>query len=134
VRDNLTGLIWLQLANCFSSRNWTTAVSTANSLVSGQCGLADGSVEGDWRLPNVKEMFSVLNFGFPGLKLSNTEGTGQWVEGDPFSDVRSSEYWTSTSLEGSSETYAFSVDTGSGRVEIAPKIDGGLMWPVSGGN
>jgi hypothetical protein len=43
VKDNLTGLIWLKDANCFSRRTWAQALSDANSLANGSCGLTDGS-------------------------------------------------------------------------------------------
>lgn len=39
VTDNLTGLIWLQDADCFGATNWTDALSDANSLADGSCGL-----------------------------------------------------------------------------------------------
>ena len=55
VTDNLTGLTWLKNANCYGTRVWATALTDANTLNSGECGLTDGSVEGDWRLPNVRE-------------------------------------------------------------------------------
>lgn len=55
VTDILTGLVWLMDANCFGPRNWTEALSDANDLSAGTCGLTDGSVPTDWRLPNVKE-------------------------------------------------------------------------------
>src|SRR5262249_27768511 len=55
VRDNLTGLIWLRNANCFGPKAWADALFAAGTLASGSCDLTDGSVQGDWRLPNVKE-------------------------------------------------------------------------------
>ena len=61
VTDNLTGLIWLKDADCFGSRNWTNALSDANTLADGSCGLTDGSVAGDWRLPNVRELQSLID-------------------------------------------------------------------------
>src|SRR3990172_4596891 len=56
VTDNLTGLIWLKDANCFGAKIWAVALTIANGLPNGQCGLNDGSKAGDWRLPNRKEL------------------------------------------------------------------------------
>jgi hypothetical protein len=75
VTDNLTGLIWLQDALCTAlnpppanpslslqgGRGWAAALTAANTLMSGQCGLTDGSVRGNWRLPNVNEMESLMD-------------------------------------------------------------------------
>jgi hypothetical protein len=123
VTDNLTGLIWLKNANCFGARNWATALSDANTLNSGECGLTDGSVEGDWRLPNVREQQSLIDYGRSNLALPS---------GHPFTGVQSNYYWTSTPyayytsfawyvylydgyVDGDDETYAYDV------------------WPVRGG-
>jgi hypothetical protein len=43
---------------------------------------------GDWRLPNVREMHSLIDFGFLSPALSNIAGTAQWTEGDAFSSVQ----------------------------------------------
>ena len=93
VTDNLTGLIWLKNANCFGTRTWADALSDCNSLASGSYGLSDGSVAGDWRLPNVKELQSLIHYGVYGPALPNTLGTGQWSESDPFTNVQSYSYW-----------------------------------------
>lgn len=62
VTDNLTGLIWLKNANCFGPKTWVDALTVANTLTSGACGLTDGSTAGQWRLPNRKELFSMIDF------------------------------------------------------------------------
>jgi len=61
ITDNLTGLIWLKNANCFGTQTWAQALTDANRLANGACGLTDGSVAGDWRLPNVRELDRPVN-------------------------------------------------------------------------
>ena len=96
VTDNLTGLIWLKNANCWGTQNWANALSNSNGLANGSCGLTDGSSAGDWRLPNVREMQSLVHYGVYSPAVPNTAGTGKWTEGDPFTGVQSSSYWSST--------------------------------------
>ena len=60
VTDNLTALIWLKNASCYGS-NWASALNFANTLASGSCGLSDGSIAGQWRLPNVNELHSLVD-------------------------------------------------------------------------
>lgn len=71
VTDNLTGLIWLRDGNCTefypgdatgqNTRLWQEALDSAALLSSGYCGLSDGSAAGDWRIPNVKELLSLID-------------------------------------------------------------------------
>jgi Protein of unknown function (DUF1566) len=91
VRDNLTGLIWLKNANCFGVRSWADALNDCNILASGSCGLTDASEAGDWRLPNVKELHSLVDYGAtnPALPPNNWFVNVQSNENGPF-------YWTST--------------------------------------
>ena len=96
VTDNLTKLIWLKNANAFSGRTWEQALSDANTLSSGSAGLTDGSKAGDWRLPNVKELQSLIDFAYYGPALSSASGKSQWASGDAFIDVQSYYYWSST--------------------------------------
>ena len=85
VTDTLTGLIWLKNANPFGFRTWDQALTDCNSLASGSYGLADDSRPGQWRLPNIKEIESLVDYGRVGPCLP---------EGHPFVDVRASIYWT----------------------------------------
>jgi hypothetical protein len=62
VTDNLTGLIWMKNANAFGMRTWAQALSDANGLHDdGINDLKDGSQAGDWRLPNRKELESLVD-------------------------------------------------------------------------
>jgi hypothetical protein len=92
VRDNLTGLVWLQQADCFGTQNWSSALGLATTLASGACGLQDGSAAGDWRLPNVNELRSLVVFGRP-----TNDGQPPIADGHPFLGFPfNGAYWTST--------------------------------------
>lgn len=88
VRDNLTGLIWLQNANCFGARIWINALNDCNTLAIGVCGLTDGSQAGDWRLPNVRELESLVDYG---------RENPSFPEIHPFAGLVAGRYWSSTS-------------------------------------
>ncbi|GFO65098.1 InlB B-repeat-containing protein [Geomonas paludis] len=85
--DTMTGLVWLQNANCFGSVTWQQALDTANSFASGSCGLSDGSVAGEWRLPNRKELLSISS--------QNVADGGAWLNSQGFVNGQHTYYWTS---------------------------------------
>jgi hypothetical protein len=122
-RDNLTGLIWLKNANCFGPRNWTTARSDASSLASGSCGLTDGSSAGDWRLPNVKELASLIDYGHYDPALP---------PGHPFSGVQTDGYWSST-VAAYSPSRAWLVYLYQGYLDAYDETMPHQVWPVRGG-
>jgi Protein of unknown function (DUF1566) len=124
VKDNLTNLIWLKNANCstISPAVWATALSNANDLANGECGLSDGSVAGDWRLPNVKELQSLIDFG---------NFNPAFPTGHPFLNVQSSLYWSSTAF-ADLPVGAWIVDLLDG-LTIDDKAFPRLVWPVRGG-
>lgn len=132
VTDNLTGLTWLKNANCFGQRSWNNALSDSNGLEDGECGLTDGSSPGDWRLPQRFELESLLNLKYYAPALSNTAGTGKWSQGNPFNNVLSIYYWSSTTV--ASDSYrAWSVYMGDGFVAYTDKGGYDYVWPVRGG-
>ncbi len=123
VTDNLTGLIWLQDATCFGVRSWMNALADANALADGSCGLIDGSVAGDWRLPNLRELQSLIDYQ---QSLPTLPG------GHPFSGVQSSSYWSSTTGVGL-PLFGWSVYLNHGNVSLNSKTGTGDVWPVRGG-
>jgi Protein of unknown function (DUF1566) len=145
VMDQLTGLIWLKNANCFGALLWVDALKAANTLASGKCGLLDGSVAGNWRVPNIKELQSLIDYGFvdpthPRPALSNAAGTGPWTEGDAFSGVQGVEgwttsiYWSSTSpsIQQLGQYDVWRVVLDNGRTDQF-NFDASFVWPVRGG-
>jgi len=125
VTDNLTGLVWLENANCFGVSNWSDALSDCNSLADGSCGLTDGSTAGDWRLPNINELHSLIDSG---------ESNPALPDGHPFTSVQIWYYWSSTTVV-SGTSNAWYVYPGDGFVTSAPKNSAVCyVWPVRGGN
>ena len=124
VTDHLTGLIWLRDANCLGKLTWNDALDVSNNLADGQCGLSDGSIPGDWRLPNLRELHSLIDYGNWSPTLPS---------GHPFTGVQLIPYWSSTTDVHSSYG-AYYVSMGNGRVVDYGKGIGYYVWPVRGGN
>jgi hypothetical protein len=136
VRDNLTGLLWLKDADCFGpSRTWPQALTDANTLASGMCGLTDGSRPGDWHLPNIHELRSLIDYNQADPVLP---------AGHPFTNVffasgsNSAVYWTSTSqiLPAPPWSQRWTVNF-SNALTFGFGLDNnfrGAVWPVRGGD
>lgn len=133
VTDNLTGLIWLRNANCFGQHTWNAALTDANGLANGSCGLSDGSSAGDWRLPNTRELQSLIHYGQFYPALPNMAGSGQWAEGDPFLGVQSGWYWSGTTWMLISDR-AWCTGTVSGERSPERKSYSRFVWPVRSGH
>jgi hypothetical protein len=123
VTDNLTHLIWLKDANCFGAKNWTDALSDCSTLSNGECGLTDGSLVGDWRLPNVRELHSLMDYGETNPPLPS---------GHPFTGVQPDHYWSSTTVAPYTSNAWFVAMT---RGHITYTYSKGYLfyvWPVRG--
>ena len=125
VKDNLTGLIWLKNSNCFGARTWDQALTDANGLASPSCGLSDGSLAGHWRLPNVRELLSLIDFAAFSPAIPS---------GTPFAGVQPSvRYWSSTVVANNTPN-AWDIDFDIGTVNRnQAKTNTYFVWPVSGG-
>jgi len=133
VTDNLTGLIWLQNANKWGAVNWDTARNNCNNLAADGSTLTDGSVAGDWRLPNVMELLSLIAWGYYDPALTNAAGTAKWTtSGDAFTGVQSNGYWSSTT-NANDTSLAWAVNLISGNVDNGVKTLTIYVWPVRGG-
>jgi hypothetical protein len=129
--DHLTGLIWLEDLNCFGTSDWATALTDCNGLADGSCGLTDGSSAGDWRLPNIRELHSLVDYDSTATGLHSTALPERWTKGDPLSPTQVG-YWSST-------PYGHPI-TGAWVVWFDGRVDGcsdleypNVVWPVRGG-
>lgn len=98
ITDNLTGLIWvkdLSTVNSGESLNWNTSLSTAAA------GTWCSQTAGTWRVPNINELASLINYGV-GNQTTNWLNAAIASGGAGFSNVQANYYWSSSS----SATYA----------------------------
>jgi hypothetical protein len=115
VTDNLTGLIWMKNAGSFRISNWGNAVQSCSTLASGSYGLWDGSYAGDWRLPNIRELYSLIDFGHYNYALP---------DGHQFINVMAT-YWSSTTYAGNSN-YAIYLNLINGFISNAGRTGSSL--------
>ncbi|MGD9193778.1 MAG: DUF1566 domain-containing protein, partial [Desulfobacterales bacterium] len=100
VTDNLTGLIWLKNTKCFGLMDWEGARLATKHLKNGDCGpdpaliLSDGSSAGDWRLPTMSELCTLIDYSKRNPALP---------DGHMFSDFPAGYYWSATTFDYHSE-------------------------------
>lgn len=139
VLDNLTGLTWLKDASCMGEMHWGDGVNDTFGMLDRLNGGEDfnctdytpGTFD-DWRLPNVRELYSLVHYAYTAPALPNTTGTGKWGVGDPFTGDPSHKYWTSTS-RADYQHHTWLVYLYDGGVEDGDKFYTYRMWPVRGG-
>jgi len=124
ITDRLTGLIWLKAAGgSRGAEDWATAIAFCNKLKDGTAGLRDKSRPGDWRLPNVRELHSLIDYAKHDPALPG---------GHPFTKATGGPHWTSTTSPGDPES-AFSMNLTEGRLWIHNKQTREYVWAVRGG-
>lgn len=130
--DHLTGLIWLKDAGTLGEMAWTNALAACAGLNNGEAGLSDGSAEGDWRLPNIRELLSLMDYRFTHPPLPDTLGTGHFTNGNPFLNLQTW-YWTSTTRSSdTNQAWMFVLHT-LGQEASRTKDTACYVWPVRGG-
>jgi hypothetical protein len=133
ISDNLTGLAWLQNANCTETvggigkagglLSWTNALAWTGGLASGQCGLADGSTAGQWRLPTRRELQSMTD---------ESRANPAVPVGHPGNNIQNNGYWSSTTY-ADSPGYAWFISLVDGSVDYDSKTSNRYAWPVRDG-
>ncbi|AUR51874.1 DUF1566 domain-containing protein [Aquella oligotrophica] len=137
--DNLSGLMWPKNFNILGTGTWDSSAlagsaqykiiqMNTNSNATGYqlCGYTD------WRLPNINEVFSLLNYGAAGSNTSLWLATqGFTGSGNSGTTPASNGSWTSTT--GSSGAYAVGLGTGSPRQFSIPSSSNWNVLAVRGG-
>ena len=120
VTDNLTGLMWSRDAWLSQdSRTWQGSLDYVDGMNDGGglCGHTD------WRLPNVKELSSLIDFSQYGPAL---------LSGHPFTEVQTDHYWSSTTISNDTNS-AWFVKMSAGHSNGSVKSAIYYVWPVRGG-
>ena len=118
VTDNLTGIVWAENANLDGLKTWANALTFTEDLTI--CGYVD------WRLPNSKELFSLIDRSQSNPALPSLY---------PFTNVQSvlnDLYWSSTSY-AFDPAGAWTIDLLIGSLIPLLKTDSAFVWPVRGG-
>jgi hypothetical protein len=135
VTDHLTGLVWLKNAGCFAAADWSAALASAAQLASGACGLSDGSTAGQWRMPNVNELESLVDVSQFNPALSAAH---------PFTNVDLAHaYWSSTTyMAGQANAMAIrfgdgrwinGIDPAATQFDNAKTTSANALWAVRSG-
>jgi hypothetical protein len=140
ITDNNTGLMWTKNANHMLSFystfdtdggvdgavTWQLALDYIQALNNNTNSINTTGYT-DWRLPNVREMESLINYGEADLN--------SWLGSQGFMNVQDGNYWTSTTRKDTPST-AFMVRMGTDygfsytALKIAPNFS--FIWPVRG--
>ena len=118
VLDRLTGLTWCRDTNI---NEFPASWQQALDLIAGLNG-ATTFGHGDWRLPNRRELLSLISYQTRKPALP---------ENHPFTNVFLGWYWTSTTA-AISPAYAWYVHAEGGRMFYGGKGQPFLVWPVRG--
>ncbi len=115
VTDSLTGLMWTKTANIDGQKTWTNAIHYCRAL--------DHAGYTDWRLPNVRELHSLISYGQSDPALPS---------GHPFTVLEPVLYWSSTTSASNAE-FAWLLYLFDGFTDTANRANEFYVWPVRGG-
>lgn len=130
IYDTVSNLTWLMYADCFGQLvSWDSAFAKANTLVSGQCQLTDGSKAGDWHLPTSTELSTLAAYNETSLTAAGFMFTHiPWFSGLTVAKM----FWSSTTY-ASDANRAWYWSLYDNRAHTNTKNFQAAVWPVRSG-
>ncbi|MFC1454121.1 DUF1566 domain-containing protein [Verrucomicrobiota bacterium] len=130
VIDNKNGLMWARNAslNGTNQPTWADAIAFCKNLNYGG--------HSDWRLPNIREFWTLIDTKYKRLVIPNTAGTGQMKNNDPFTGVQTIAggrryYWATTTTAGKpAGPWLISMFCGTVARGQGSETNTGFVWPV----
>ncbi len=121
ITDNATGLMWVKDPAANPGAPFDAATTWANALIN--CNALNFAGHTDWRLPNIKEMMSIVDYGANNPSINavffpNTKHAGPGVH-----------YWSSTTRD-SVTADAWWVDFDEGVADVGAKSGSDYARPV----
>jgi len=140
VTDKKTGLMWTQNSKAKYeeiynvSQTWSDAFKLINALnnpnespnLPDGCTTSGASCYTDWRLPNIKELQSLVDYGHTAPAMPEKYE-------DAFGTVKNYYYWSSTTNLNNPYAHAWAVYMFTGVVTSQSKSNPCYVWPVRGG-
>jgi hypothetical protein len=106
-------------------------MSAAAGLNEGECGLTDGSVEGDWQLASGAEIQGLITYPPTTWSTVSTPPVCWTVPKAPFFNVQLNAYWSST-MYVDDLVWMLTMQTGS--TSHPAKSSSYYVWPVHDAN
>jgi len=123
VTDDLTGLMWAKNAGLPTGyKTWQEGLDYVKSINNS----AELAGYDDWRLPNRKELFSLID------RSMDDPDNPALPAGHPFQNVQSNSYWSSTSNVLVTD-YAWVIKVWTGYMHFRRKSSNYYVWPVRSG-
>ena len=129
VTDNLTKLVWLRDAGCLGTGNFYEAHDAVAAFAANpgpyNCFDYGDSIMPDWRVPNRKELFSVLDWSSNSPKLPSDH---------PFANVAETSYYVTSTTFGPQTAWVWRISLLNGRSVVRDKTfdSSGNIWAVRG--